>query len=315
MLYLNDFSIIWFYKYALPIYQINMLLLFPVEIICDLVHLKKNKKLDELMKADLHIHTNGSDGTFDTEDVIREIKRKNIGLFSVCDHDFVENSYHLYRERENIGVEVILGTEISCTENNREFHITSYAFEPEDPDINNLLKKQMQLRYDNDDRTIRCLTKENSDIHFSEFDQYTYDPRRGGWKSLNFLMDKNIIGGLPDYYNLVKPFYKKPVFLDAVTIINQVRQASGFPFLAHPSHYYGGKKMPVTELEKWVDHGISGIECYSPYCSYDDSSYYTDFCRGNNLQISGGSDCHGDFLTRPLGVPEITLDMLKLNFI
>ncbi len=110
-------------------------------------------------------------------------------------------------------------------------------------------------------------------------------------------------------------YYKKPEFLDPVSVINHVKHAGGFPFLAHPSYYNCGECMPVSELEKWVSKGICGIECYSPYCTPEESDFYSGFCKKNDLQISGGSDCHGDFLPRPMGVPEVTFDMLKLDFI
>ncbi len=267
------------------------------------------------MKVDLHIHTNSSDGTFDPEDVIRETKENGIGLFSVCDHDSCENSYKLFLEKDKLEATFVMGAEISCTEGGREFHITSYAFDPEDPGLNELLKSQMQLRYDNNDRTIRYLENKIDNISFIEYESYTYDPKRGGWKPLNYLIDKKIITGLPDYFSFVKGCYKKPEFFDSVSVINCVKHAGGFPFLAHPSYYNGGGQMPESELGNWVDKGICGIECYSPYCTPEESAFYVGFCKENDLQISGGSDCHGHFLPRPMGVPEVTLDMLKLDFI
>jgi len=267
------------------------------------------------MKVDLHIHTASSDGTFSIDEVLYEVEKNNIGLFSVCDHDTCGTSYELFKRKSRLNSGFIIGAEISCTHNETEFHLTSYAFDPENSEVDKLMKDQMQLRYQNNDRTIRELEKKSAEVCFSEYESYTHEPKRGGWKPLNFLIDMSIIPDLEGYFKYVKEVYKKPVFSKPETVIDTVKKAGGFPFLAHPSAYNGGRRLSFSELEIWTGFGISGIECYSPYCSRADGDYYADFCRGNKLQISGGSDCHGSFLPRPLGVPEITLDMLKLEFV
>ncbi len=43
-------------------------------------------------KIDLHIHTCASDGTWTAEEVVKEVKQKNISVFAITDHDTIENS-------------------------------------------------------------------------------------------------------------------------------------------------------------------------------------------------------------------------------
>ncbi len=72
--------------------------------------------------------------------------------------------------------------------------------------------------------------------------------------------------------------------------------------------------MPIDELKMWLELGIDGIECFTPYNDKKQSEFYIDFCNKNNLMISGGSDCHGDFIKeRKLGIPNITLNDLRIN--
>jgi hypothetical protein len=60
-------------------------------------------------------------------------------------------------------------------------------------------------------------------------------------------------------------------------------------------------------LEIWKYFGIDGIECYSPYFeNREDAVYYVKYCKENDLMISGGSDCHGKFNERSIGVPKVT---------
>ncbi|MFC1839207.1 PHP domain-containing protein, partial [Thermodesulfobacteriota bacterium] len=43
------------------------------------------------MKVDLHLHTSASDGTWSPEDLIRNVIDSGIKIFSVTDHDSMEN--------------------------------------------------------------------------------------------------------------------------------------------------------------------------------------------------------------------------------
>ena len=97
-------------------------------------------------------------------------------------------------------------------------------------------------------------------------------------------------------------------------VIQTVKDAGGIPFLAHPNVYQGGELMSRDHLMQWRDFGIAGIECYSPSVNdLSETNYYIDFCKQNNLLISGGSDYHGPFLDRPLGNPLITRGLLDLG--
>ena len=48
------------------------------------------------MKVDLHLHTSVSDGTWTPEDLVRNIIYSGIEIFSVTDHDSVENVEAVY---------------------------------------------------------------------------------------------------------------------------------------------------------------------------------------------------------------------------
>jgi hypothetical protein len=96
-------------------------------------------------------------------------------------------------------------------------------------------------------------------------------------------------------------------------VIRVAKESGGKIFLAHPSYHYRNTFMPEEELKFWLELGIDGIECFSPY-NGGRGDYYIDFCRKNNLMISGGSDCHGMFIpSRKLGVPEVSLEDLDIK--
>ena len=56
---------------------------------------------------------------------------------------------------------------------------------------------------------------------------------------------------------------------------------------------------------------IDGIECYYPTHNEEDINKYIDFCKNNNLLISGGSDYHGTPSQNILFIDNIDINNLS----
>lgn len=265
------------------------------------------------MFVDLHIHTNASDGTWDRHELIEKLVENNISLFSITDHDTIQNSKGMFNELEDRNLRYLIGLEISCTYINREYHIVAYSFDPGNDSLISLLKENQKERSRSEDSQMRYLATANPQVEYHKFREYQYQRKRGGWKSLNFLLEEGVVSNLSEYFDLFGDPNKIFRFQDPATVIRIIKEAQGVPFLAHPNVYLDDARIPQKELEKWIDFGISGIECYSSYCGVQDAEEYARFCNKNDLLISGGSDCHGTFLDKKLGDPKITLDMLNLG--
>ena len=265
------------------------------------------------MFVDLHIHTNASDGTWDRHGLIEELLESNIDLFSITDHDTIENSRAIVDELEGYSSKYIIGAEISCTYMGKTYHVTAYSFDANNTSLLQLLEENRRVWDDNSARMIRLLEADNPNVNYSKYESYQYERNRGGWKSLNFLLDLGLIKDLSGYRDVVERSGNGPLFKDPETIINTVKKAQGLVFLAHPNAYFHGPGLPTERLKKWIDFGISGVECYSSHPGVVKAEDYVSFCKKNNLLVSGGSDCHGTFLSTRLGNPRITLDMLNMG--
>ena len=237
----------------------------------------------------------------------------NIGLFSITDHDTIENSRAIIDELQGYDSKYTIGVEISCTYMNKRCHLTAYSFDANNTSLLQLLEENRRVWDDNNSRMIRLLEADNPSVDYSKYESYQYESNRGGSKSLNFLLDQGLIKDIPGYLDLLERLGNESAFKDPETTINTVKKAQGVSFLAHPNAYFQGPNLPVEQLKKWIDFGISGIECYSSYPGVVKAEDYVGFCKKNNLLISGGSDCHGTLLSTKLGNPRITLDMLNLG--
>ena len=255
--------------------------------------------------VDLHIHTNASDGTWSIKETIAMVIEKNIKYFSVTDHDTFENSLQAlkYVPRNK---RFILGSEISSTYKGKEYHILAYGFDPENEVLKKLIKDNQLIREKYNDDLIEYVKAYEVVNDISDYDDYVWDLARGGWKSLNYLIDKGIVTSLENYFELVEISQLKLKFKSPEVVIEKIHQAGGYSILAHPSAY-GEKYMNNNLLETWKAFGIDGIECYSPYFeNQKDTAYYVKYCQKNGLMISGGSDCHGKFNDRFIGIPKVT---------
>ncbi len=266
-------------------------------------------------QVDMHIHTTASDGTWTAEELLEHIIKSNIGVFSITDHDTIENSIKILHCIPN-NICYVIGVEISCTYNNQEYHIAAYDFDYKNTRLNNLLKFNRIQREEFNIKVIQYVKEINKVKDIKDYYSYQYNRKRGGWDSLNYLLDKNIVKDLREYFEIIKSSNEKLYFKNPKEIIEIVKDAGGYSFLAHPSAYEKGEKLSLGVLEEWKNYGISGIECFSPYLkNMEDANYYLRFCEENDLMISAGSDCHGEFNNRALGVPKVNIDKIKLDFI
>ncbi len=269
------------------------------------------------MIVDLHIHTTASDGTWDNKGLLNKLVETGISVFSITDHNSLENVFEMKNTIIPRGLIFVPGVELSCIYEQDEYHITAYGFDLEAEVLKNLalaIKCSIDQWQDNLAGYVLAVTGQ---LSRDDFEQYSYEKERGGWKLQNYLLDKGIVSGMEDFMKFVMDSGMKPDLPEASKVIEVIKKAGGRPFLAHPSVYDEGRAMQEGSLKKWLAMGIMGLECFHPTVKNKvDENYYLNFCKRNDLMITGGSDCHGDFLpARLLGKPKITIDMIKTDFI
>lgn len=266
-------------------------------------------------QVDMHIHTTASDGTWTVEELLKLILESNIKLFSITDHDSIQSSVEMLDSVPG-DIGYIIGSEISCTYNNQEYHIAAYDFDIRNPEFNELIQFNQKQRKEFNTKVIEFVKQTGKIKDITDYFSYKYDSKRGGWDSLNYLLDKGIIKDMGEYFKIINSSDEELSFKSPKEVIEVIKNAGGYSFLAHPSAYVKGDNLSIKILNQWKEYGICGIECYSPYLrDMVDADYYIKFCNENNLMISVGSDCHGEFNDRTLGIPKVNIDKLKLDFI
>jgi predicted metal-dependent phosphoesterase TrpH len=267
------------------------------------------------MRADLHIHTIASDGRWTPEQVVVEVQTRGIGLFAVADHDTVASVRPAEELARDARLAFLRGVEVSSLLDGHLFHILAYGYDLDNPAFRVLLKENKAKLDGVSEDTLHLLIAAGHEIDLDDYAAYENDPTRGGWKVLNFLIDRGFCTDLRDYsHNLVAHLPTEwPAFPHPAEVIGIIREAGGVPIMAHPGISLRHAGVTDQTLRPFLEFGIAGLECYSQYHDEDTIRFCVDWCTRRDLLITGGSDSHGGFVGRTLGVPVVDTADLRLG--
>ncbi|MBQ3759766.1 MAG: PHP domain-containing protein, partial [Synergistaceae bacterium] len=98
--------------------------------------------------VDLHIHTNASDGTDTPEQLLWNIQKAGITIFSITDHDTIKGALKMKRIIPR-GIRFVQGVEFSCrTESGAKCHILGLNYDENNPNFQDALRTGDNLRRD-----------------------------------------------------------------------------------------------------------------------------------------------------------------------
>lgn len=265
------------------------------------------------MQVDLHIHTQASDGCWDAEETVAAVKRAGIGLFAVADHDTTANVAPASKYAAAAGIGFLPAVEICTTSGGQGFHILGYGIDVEDEPLQDLLAENAAKLEALDEASVRMLIEAGYRVTMAEFEAYENDRSRGGWRALNFMIDRGICTDVHDFFGRLfteEMALHLPDYAPVEAAAAAIHGAGGVAVWAHPGHDWG--EDPGAALDRMRALGIDGLECYSHYHGEAETARALAFCRRHDLFITAGSDCHGGFAGRSLGVPKTNLEELNL---
>ncbi len=252
------------------------------------------------MKADLHIHSEMSDGPLCADAIISQAKRSGLGLISITDHDTTHGQDALGRKAALAKLNYIKGIEISAFDKREDVqvHILGYAYQDGELldsfcDVINRRRRQAGIQM-----TERIISM-GYDITVDDVMEYAkggiiYRPH-----IMHALFARGYTGGIftapyQEWFGKGGAAYFPFEYLDACEAIEAVRLAGGLAVAAHPASYNNWGCLP-----RLISAGLQGLEAHHPAHSPVDINALTDFARDNGLFVTGGSDFHGMYLRTP----------------
>lgn len=267
------------------------------------------------MKLDLHIHTTASDGTWTPKELIEQAQLVRLGALAVTDHDSVGNVAEVQQLALANNLKFLTGVELNSTKAGLNFHVLGYGLDINNKALQELMQHNIGLLEDKDVESIVILENEGWPVSSAEFKSYTYDPRRGGWRALAYLIDKGLCTGVNDFFKRIFTAEHQlgfPEFPSIAEVISCIHGAGGVAICAHAASGFHGPGLDnVINLLR--NESFDGFECFHSNHTQADTDRLLQHCHKHGLMISGGSDCHGSFVpNRFLGQPTVELAQINL---
>jgi len=244
-------------------------------------------------KADLHLHTNYSDGVLSPSKLIDLAKKNDLSVISITDHDNVNGIEEAIEYGNSVGIQVIPGVEISADIDDNEIHILGYFIDHKNPEFLDFLKNSRQMRIERNEKIVNKLNDLGSKINFDNILK-----KVGSQTSLgrpHIAMELYDEGFVKTYYEAFfkyigddKTAYVRKSNPDAKEVIEMISKCKGLSFIAHPGKYIRDEK-----LLKLTEHGLDGIEVVHPSHDKESMAYFNKIISEKFLLSSGGSDFHG----------------------
>ncbi len=251
------------------------------------------------MKADLHIHSNFSDGSDTIPELIKNIQDAGINIFALTDHDTIEGLAEIEKYLPS-NIQFIKGVELTCKTKDIKCHILGYNINPENKELNDIIAQGKILRRNKLEKRIAYL-KEVWDIQLTkeELDWLYSRPSVVKTHFANILVNRglsdNNLDAMKKYLDGCKTGNSR---FDGDEVIQIIKNAGGIPVWAHPLGGEGEKHLSKEEflpkLKTMIESGIKGLECYYSRYNQEEIELLVSCAKENNLLITGGSDYHGN---------------------
>ena len=255
--------------------------------------------MDLLTKIDLHMHSTCSDGTDTPEQLLENVRKAGITFFSVTDHDSVEAAGMMADIRSVNDPFFISGVELSCKDEDGQYHILGYGIDPQARPIRNVVHKAHNIRMDKVAMRLRKL-KEDFGITFpeEEVELLLAQPNPGkphiGNLMVRYGYTESKEQAFREYLNdmRIPSGYVRPE-----EAIKAILDSGGVPVLAHPFYGSGDQLILGAEMEerlrKLVRFGLEGTEAYYSGFTEKLTRQMLALADAFGLYVTAGSDYHG----------------------
>ncbi len=269
-----------------------------------------------MIYADLHVHTNHSDGVCEIKDVLENAFRNGIKTIAITDHDTTNHYDEIYREGERLGLNIVKGVEMSCYDFDiyKKVHVVGLWLNEKTPNVDKLCDNTLNCRDQFHRELILSLNQQGYDICYEDAKKFS---------KYNIVFKMNIFQALREKYpeEMTKERYKqlfgsktkietdlKMGYIPVDEGIAAILQDGGIPILAHPCVYDN-----YDEIEKYVQFGLKGLEISHSRMKPIDYELTQNYANKFGLLKSGGSDFHDPALLKfgDFGLNQTQFETLK----
>ena len=264
-------------------------------------------------QADLHIHSNASDGRLTPAQVVEEAARRGLKFISLTDHDTVDGIAPAQAAVKSFpGLKLIPGVEISTDIPEGEVHVLGYFIDYTDRELGKTLVRFRSSRLRRAQGMVAKLDGLGIHLDWRRIEQIAGDSVMGRPHIAQAMLEKGYIDSFKqaftDYIGRDRPAYVEREKITPAEAVTLIIKARGLAVLAHP-FTAGDPEALTTELKA---AGLAGIEAYYDNYAAEEIDLLLKLAQKHNLIATGGSDFHGiDSSEAVIGGTDLPLESVE----
>lgn len=269
--------------------------------------------------ADLHLHSNHSDGNWTPEEMVEHAIKCKMKVIALTDHDTVSGVPLAQETARKIGIrsgsgsketpsssqlEIIPGVEINTLWHDdagdaHDVHILGHFICIKNVDLLALLQRQREARVEQARGMVEKFASAGVPVTMDMVEELAGSSPIGKPHITKAIVSAGGVGDIFETYNTIfkktSPFYVKRKSASPVDAVKAIVTAGGVATIAHPGEGQHVQPM-ICELKR---AGLSGIEVYHRFHSEELIALHLRLAEELELIVTGGSDCHGSFQEHP----------------
>ncbi|WP_337005977.1 MULTISPECIES: PHP domain-containing protein [unclassified Microbacterium] len=247
--------------------------------------------------ADLHLHSNHSDGTESPAEVVAQAHAYGIRTLALTDHDRSTGWDEAGDAAVARGMTFLPGMELSAKHEWRSVHVLGYLFDPENAALRAETDRIRGDRIGRAERIVRNIGRDY-DLQWDDVvAQTAADATVGRPHIADALVARGIVRDRTEAFDgILHPregYYEPHYAPDPLTAVRLITDAGGVAVIAHPVTAGRDRMMPVPFIERLIDAGLGGLEIDHRENTEAGKRMLREIAAKHDLIVTGSSDYHG----------------------
>ena len=241
--------------------------------------------------ADLHIHSNCSDGILSPDEIVDYSCEIDLKTIAITDHDSVQ-AIELLKDADHHEVELIPAVELSANIGELDIHILGYFVDHEDADLCAYLENLRAHRIKRARKIIEKLSNDGIKVDFDRMKAVAKNSALGRPHIAEALREHGYVQSIREafvrFLSYHSPYYEPKMSVEPHEILEKIKRWQGIPVIAHPGIYNDR-----AIIQGLIAAGAVGLEVWHPDHSPACQQELHELAAAHDLLMTGGSDCHG----------------------
>lgn len=265
-----------------------------------------------LLNADLHSHSNVSDGTLTPGALAQRAAECGVELWSLTDHDEVSGQHDARQAALEAGMAYLSGCEISVTFAGETVHILGLGVDPDDAALRDGLAATRGGRSARAQQMAEGLAQVGIPGAYEGALKYVGNPELiSRTHFARFLVETGVCSDTHEVFRRFltdgRPGHVPHRWARLGDAVRWITQSGGIAVIAHPARYRFTPTQEYALFTEFVAHGGRGVEVITGAHSAAEQIQYADMAQEFDLLASRGSDFHapGESRTELGSLPDL----------